>query len=259
MAIQDQASLSIAREYAEKYPRGCIRGGASCRGRDAYGTDLLILPPPCGTRAGMDGNRYIDYWMGHVPCCWAMRTRLWSRPCVSRWHAVRTRREYATRNRLGRLIMDLVPWRSRSSSPALALRPPSWHCVPHEPTLAKVKSSLRVISMAGTITPCVESSPRMTFLCRPVSRRKYNALSSLSPLMIRQPSRRRWTAPDDIAAGAERELHDDQPDQSRPTPGGNDTTRVVLIFDEVVTGFRYALVAPRSILALYRTWPHWPR
>ena len=84
--------------------------------------------------------------------------------------------------------------------------------------------------MAGTITPCVESLPHMTFLCRPVSRRKYNALSSLSPLMIRQPSRRRWTAPMILRPlllnpGLVRRHSPDQSGLSQTPPGGNDTTR----------------------------------
>ena len=74
MALQDQASLSIAREYAEKYPesqrlhqeaQALLPGGVTHMARTFDPFPLYVDRCVGAHKWDVDGNRYIDYWMGH--------------------------------------------------------------------------------------------------------------------------------------------------------------------------------------------------
>ena len=74
MAVQDQASLSIAREYAEKYPesqrlhqeaQALLPGGVTHMARVFDPFPLYVDRCVGAHKWDVDGNRYIDYWMGH--------------------------------------------------------------------------------------------------------------------------------------------------------------------------------------------------
>ena len=179
MAIQSQDALTIAREYAAKYPesqrlhqeaQALLPGGVTDMARTFEPFPLYVDRCVGAHKWDVDGNRYIDYWMGHGAMLLGH-----AHPAVV--EAVReqvargTHAGGSTRLEIdwARMIMDLVPCAesvkfTSSGTEATLL----WRCAPPALTLAKVpSSSSRAISMAGTITPCAKSSLRMTCLCRP--------------------------------------------------------------------------------------------
>ena len=68
-----------------------LPGGVTHMARASIPSRLYVDRCEGAHKWDVDGNRYIDYWMGHGAMLLAMRTQLWSRPYVSRWHVVRTR------------------------------------------------------------------------------------------------------------------------------------------------------------------------
>src|SRR5438093_13405564 len=73
MAIQAQASLSISRAYAEKYPesqrlyqeaQALLPGGVTHMARTFDPFPLYVDRCVGAHKWDVDGNRYIDYWMG---------------------------------------------------------------------------------------------------------------------------------------------------------------------------------------------------
>ena len=74
MAIQAQASLSIAREYAEKYPesqrlhqeaQALLPGGVTHMARTFDPFPLYVDRCVGAHKWDVDGNRYVDYFGGH--------------------------------------------------------------------------------------------------------------------------------------------------------------------------------------------------
>src|SRR5262249_37418596 len=74
MPISSQDALTIAREYAEKYPesarlhpeaQGLLPGGVTHMARTFDPFPIYVDRCVGAHKWDVDGNQYIDYWMGH--------------------------------------------------------------------------------------------------------------------------------------------------------------------------------------------------
>src|SRR2546423_14393670 len=74
MTSQSQDTLTIARAYAEKYPesqrlhqeaQALLPGGVTHMARTFDPFPLYVVRCVGAHKWDVDGNRYIDYWMGH--------------------------------------------------------------------------------------------------------------------------------------------------------------------------------------------------
>ena len=258
MAIQDQASPSIAREYAEKYPesqrlhqeaQALLPGGVTHMARVFDPFPLYVDRCVDAHKWDVDGNRYTDYWMGHGAMLLGH-----AHPAV-----VEAIREQAARGthaggstRLeidwARLIMDLVPCAesvkftsSGTEATLLALR--AARAYTGKSKIIKFEGHFHGwhdYAMCGVVAPY--DAPMSAGIPEEVQRSvilvPFNDPAALTQAL---------DSSDDIAAViAEPGGSYDDTVPTNPTflkHLREATTRhgVVLIFDEVVTGFRYAV------------------
>ena len=258
MAIQDQASLTIAREYAEKYPesqrlhqeaQALLPGGVTHMARTFDPFPLYVDRCVGAHKWDVDGNRYIDYWMGHGAMLLGH-----AHPAVV--EAVReqvargTHAGGSTRLEIdwARLIMDLVPCAesvkftsSGTEATLLALR--AARAYTGKSKIIKFEGHFHGwhdYAMCGVVAPY--DVPMSAGIPEEVQRSvmlvPFNDPAALTQAL---------DSSDDIAAviaepgGSYDDTVPTNPAFLKHLREATTRRGVVLIFDEVVTGFRYAV------------------
>jgi glutamate-1-semialdehyde 2,1-aminomutase len=258
MAIQSQDALTIAREYAEKYPesqrlhqeaQALLPGGVTHMARTFDPFPLYVDRCVGAHKWDVDGNRYIDYWMGHGAMLLGH-----AHPAVV--EAVReqvargTHAGGSTRLEIdwARLIMDLVPCAesvkftsSGTEATLLALR--AARAYTGKSKIIKFEGHFHGwhdYAMCGVVAPY--DVPMSAGIPEEVQRSvilvPFNDPAALTQAL---------DSSDDIAAviaepgGSYDDTVPTNPAFLKHLREATTRRGIVLIFDEVVTGFRYAV------------------